>query len=112
MDPFRLIIVDGMFTITGRGFYVTPSLPVIGMTKAGYDVKPLALADTETRTIRDGDALELRRPDGTALHTILAVSHARSVSGGSSYPLRLPTSVPAADVPVGTEVWWIASGKE
>jgi hypothetical protein len=101
-----------MFTIAGNSFIVTPSLPVVKMTIAGYYLTPVAPAQTEVRKIFPGDKLELRRPDCTISPTILAVNHARSLSGKSSYPLRLPKLVTATDVPVGTEIWWIASGKE
>jgi len=58
-----------------------------------------------------GDQIELRRPDGAVLKTNLAgIEHARGLDGKSYWPLRLPPNVTEADVPAGTEIWWVAPG--
>ncbi len=112
MEPFCLIVVDGMFTITGRGFLVTPPLPVVKMTTMGFDVKPLVPAEMEGRTVCGGDHIELRRPGGSILPSIMEADHTKPIAGGSAFHLRLPKSVAPEDVPIGTEVWWTASGKK
>jgi hypothetical protein len=112
MKPFRLIVVDGMFTITGRGIIVTPSLPAGKMTLYGGEVRTGASADSDIRIVRTGDNVELRRPDGTILSSIMAINHLKPLAGGSEWGLSLPNSVPPDDVPIGTEIWWISAGKK
>jgi hypothetical protein len=100
MEPFCLIVVDGSYTITFKepkdkppAFRVTPGLPI----------------HTLPHKITVGDGLELRRPDGSVKSTILAgFEHAKHRNGTSSYPLVMPPSITAADVPVGTSIWWVA----
>ena len=112
MEPFCLIVVDGMFTITERGFIVTPSLPAGKMTLYGGEVRICASADSDIRVVRTGDNVELRRPDGTVLPSIMAINHLKPIVGGSEWGLSLPKSVPPEEVPVGTEIWWISTGKK
>jgi len=99
MEPFCLILVDGYLTISVKDkqlrLFVTPALPVHALP----------------HKIKVGDHLELRRPDGSRQPTIMAgIEHARHLDGKSSWPLALPSAITAADVPVGTEIWWIAEG--
>jgi hypothetical protein len=112
MEPFCLLVVDGIFTITGRGFIVTPRLPVAKMTAKGYDVNPVVPPASGIRIVRPGDRIELRGPNGTTLPRVMPINHAKLIDGGSAFPLRLPDSVGPEGVPVGTEIWWIAAGKE
>jgi hypothetical protein len=112
MEPFCLLVVNGIFTITGRGFIVTPSLPMAKMTAKGYAVNPVVPPASGIRIVRLGDRIELRRPNGTTLPSVMAINHAKLIDGGSASPLRLPDSAGSGDVPVGTEIWWIAAGKE
>jgi hypothetical protein len=89
-EAFHLITVQDVFVITGRkGVILAPGLP-----------RELP------RTIRAGDSIELRRPDGTRTSTIIAgIEHARMIDGKSEWPLWLPESISLNDVPVGTEGW-------
>jgi hypothetical protein len=94
--PFHLSTVEDVVVITGR--------------------KPILLLPGIPRnlqsTVRAGDEIELRRPDGTSVSTVIAgIEHARMVDGNSRWPLRLPESIGAADVPVGTEIWCLPSEK-
>jgi hypothetical protein len=96
MEPFRLIVVEDVVVITGRGFFLMPGLPV----------------NTLPHRIRVGDKIELRRPEGSCISTVIAgIEHAKLLRVGSTWPLRLPESIREGDVPVGTEVWWISSEK-
>ena len=58
-----------------------------------------------------GEALRLRRPDGSAL---VVVTGGKSIpprrephQGARTYPIQIRSSVIPADVPKGTEVWRI-----
>jgi hypothetical protein len=96
MEPFCLIIVEDVVVITRRGFFVMPGLPV----------------DTLPYKIRVGDKIELRRPNGSCISTVIAgIEQAKLIKGGSAYPLRQPESIRAVDVPIGTEIWWNLSEK-
>jgi hypothetical protein len=96
MDPFRISVVEDILRITGRSVCVLPGLPK----------EPLP------NTIRVGDVVELRRPDGTFLRTeIGGIAHARTLKGASEWPLRFPEPITEADIPIGTEIWWISSEK-
>ena len=94
-EAFRVMTVSDIVTISGKPILLFPGLP--------RDLQ---------RTIRVGDQIELRRPDGTRVSTTLAgIEHARMLNRISQWPLRLPDSISKTDVPVGTEVWWISSEK-
>jgi translation elongation factor EF-Tu-like GTPase len=80
--------VDDVFQISGRGCVVTPGIP-----KAG-DFR-----------LKVGDALLLRRLDGSELRTFL-----RGIEMGGSpdypgIPILLGAEVTKEQVPAGTEVW-------
>jgi hypothetical protein len=111
MEPFCLIVIDGMLTDTDRGFIVTPPWPVVKMTAMGYEVRPVALAEMGTRTVRLGNQIELRRTEGSLWPSIMAVDHARVIARSSTFHLRVPKSVTREDVPLNTQVWWTASGQ-
>ena len=75
-----IFTVAGTYTIEGRGIVAVASAWGAG-------------------TARIGDRVELRRPDGSTLHSIV---------GGITYPqkeLLLSGKLQRADVPVGTEIW-------
>jgi len=94
-DSFHLITVDYVLRITSRPIVLFPGLP-----------------SRLERPIGSGDEIELRRPDGTRTSTVIAdIEHASMVDGTSRWHLRMPKSTSAADVPIGTEVWWV-SGKK
>jgi hypothetical protein len=94
MEPFCIILVEGIVTIPGTGFCVWPGLPVNRLP----------------HKVRVGDKLELRRPDGSRSSTVLAgIMHANMLKDGSAWPIRFPETVRKEDVPVGTEVWWIST---
>jgi hypothetical protein len=96
MEPFLISKVEDIIRITGRPLCVFPGLPKEG----------------PPNRIRVGDQIELRRPDGTALKTNLGgIEHAKGLDGESRWPLRLPPDITEADVPTGTEIWWIALGE-
>jgi hypothetical protein len=95
MDPFLISKVEEILRITGRPLCIFPGLP-----KGG-----------PPNPIRVGDQIELRRPDGTVLKTSLAgIEHAKGLDGKSWWPLTLSPDIMEADVPIGTEIWWIALG--
>jgi hypothetical protein len=95
MEPFLISEVEDIIRITGRPLCVFRGLP-----KGG-----------PSNPIRAGDQIELRRPDGTVVKTNLGgIEHAKGLDGKSHWPLRLPTDITEADVPIGTEIWWIALG--
>jgi len=56
--------------------------------------------------LREGDPLELRRPDGSRLETeVAAIPRVRPDHPDRPFSFSLPGGVGKADVPVGTEVW-------
>lgn len=91
-EPFRLMIVDYVFQHRD-GVALFPGLNLPGLP----------------REVRCGDKLELRRPNGTRFAAVIAgIEHAERVDRSNAYPVRI-ASVGKEDVPVGTEVWWIAA---
>jgi hypothetical protein len=85
--PTLLFIVDDVFDISGRYIIPTPGVPV------------------SVSGIRNGLPIELRRPDGTVLQTVVA-----SVPMLDPYDPKRPTQIALQgitkqDVPVGTEIW-------
>jgi hypothetical protein len=57
-------------------------------------------------SLRAGDQLELRRPDGSRLETaVAAIARVRPDYPDRPFSFSLPGGVRKADVPVGTEVW-------
>ena len=91
-EPFRLMVVDYVFQ-NRDCVSVFPGLPARELPRA----------------VGVGDKVELRRPDGKQIATTIAgIEHAKKFDGSSAYPLRFPLSVCKEDVPLGTEVWWMA----
>jgi hypothetical protein len=73
----------------------------------GVLLAPGVTADDGWR-LNIGDALELRRPDGTVLHTSIAGFYhfsRRSKDEPPTLDLLLPKHICKNDVPPGTEVW-------
>jgi diaminohydroxyphosphoribosylaminopyrimidine deaminase/5-amino-6-(5-phosphoribosylamino)uracil reductase len=92
--PFLLTIVEEAFTIPGGRVVVTPAFP-----KGGLPFR-----------VSNGDLIELRRADGSSTKTnIRAIEHPKAIKGGSNWGLLLAEQVGMADVPIGTEIWWMAS---
>lgn len=88
----RLLVVEDVFTIAGRGVILAPDIELHGPA---------------TQQLR----VELRRPDGTTL-VVDALAHLPTVQPlqvppPSRYVLLLP-GLTKADVPVGTDVWLAA----
>jgi hypothetical protein len=83
--------VEDVFEITGRGCVLTP-----GVSEATPgDIK-----------VRADDAIELRRPDGSVLHTrIHALEFLDGPGKRSCVPVILPPELTKSDVPIGTEIW-------
>jgi len=95
MEPFCLFTVEFVLKLPNRPIALFPGLP-----------RELP------STIRVGDKIELRRPDGARITTTIAgIEHAKMIKGGSQWPLRLPDTVKSDDVSEGTQVWWISSEK-
>jgi hypothetical protein len=91
IEPFRLMIVDYVF-----------------QHRDGVALFPGLVMPELPREVRSGDKLELRRPNGTRFSTVIAgIEHAKRADRSSAYPVRL-ASLSKEDVPLGTEVWWIA----
>jgi len=85
-----LFTVRQTVPLRGDGVLLAPGLP------HGEDLAP-------------GEALRLRRPDGTAL---VVVTRGKSIpprrephQGRRTYPVQVRSAVVPEDVPKGTEVW-------
>jgi len=90
--PEFLFTVESLFTIFGRGVVLVPGLD-----------GPLPLR-------RIGEAIELRRPDGSSIRTSIGGLERHSTPlppGKRKYPLILPPGLGRDEVPIGTEVWTI-----
>ena len=85
--PTFLFTVDDVFEISGRGVISTPGVPI------------------SIRGIRNGLAVELRRPDGTKLEGVVAdVVMVDPYDPQRPVPIGL-RGVTKQDVPIGTEIW-------
>jgi hypothetical protein len=92
MEPFLISKVEETFTIFGRGCCVVPGVPKEGLP----------------HSVRVGDQIELRLPDGSRFQTrIGGIEHATLIKGGSQWPIRFPADVKEEYFPAGTEIWWI-----
>lgn len=85
--PTFLFTVTNVYDVAGRYIIPTPGVPV------------------SIRGIEKGLPIELRRPDGTTLRTVIA-----SVLMIDPYDPKRPTQISLQgitkqDVPVGTEIW-------
>ena len=100
MEPLFLMVVDDLYEITGRGVRRVALMPGL----------PLHMLREK---VVAGDELELRRPDGTTQRAIFtAYQIPRPVSRESNFALVISGPVDRAEVPIGTEVWWIAHAKK
>jgi hypothetical protein len=66
---------------------------------------PDGLATWDALALRPGDALEVRRPDGSRLLTKLAGNGTTTLKDDRRAHLMLPAQVKIADVPSGSELW-------
>jgi hypothetical protein len=85
----RLFVVDGTFTVFGRGIALLPGVPK-------YEPGP---------RVGPGMPIELRRPDGTVLATTIRAAEWFQTPPAPAAPLHMPPEIKKEDVPVGTEVW-------
>jgi len=88
MPPARLFVVRDVFSIAGRGLVLTPGIP------AGAPALKL------------GDAIEIRRPDGTTVSTkVGGLGLFGRALPTDSVPLLVPITGAKSQVPPGSEVW-------
>lgn len=75
-----------------------------GITGRGVVVSPGISPDDRSARVLIGDPLNLRRPDGSLLWTVV---RGMPMGGDRSkgIPVLLPERIGKADVPIGTEVW-------
>lgn len=91
----HLITVTEIVEIVGRGIFAFPPVPY-------------ALIDSQPgERLKPEDQLELRRPDGSVVRVKLCALEWPSPSRGGLI-LSLGATVTKADVPVGTEIWWLS----
>lgn len=69
-------------------------------------MKRLALLESEQ--LKEGDNLELRKPDGSVIQTA-AYGLEWVVPSGGALCLTLPPPLRKEDVPPGTEIWKVQS---
>jgi hypothetical protein len=87
-----LFEVEASFSVSGRGLFVIPGLPI---------------SDPKMPSVGVGDKIQLHTPSGNVIDTyITEISHAKT-EGGSKYPIQLLQGISKEDVPPGTEVWLI-----
>ena len=80
--PNLIFRVADTFIIQGRGVCATPGEWGVGKARVG-------------------DAIELRRPDGSSLRaSVIAISYPHQ-------DILLPVEVANNDIPAGTEVWTV-----
>jgi len=81
--------IEDTFIITGRGCVVVP----------------VALTNPDLR-VQNGDAIQLRSPNGTRLDThIVGIELIKPISGPCRVAFLLSKEVAKADVPPETEIW-------
>ena len=82
-----LIVVDDTFEFQDGTLHFSPLVPVPAL-----------------EGLKAGDPLELRRPDGTTIHTTLyGLDWPSPMSGEMGLSMNKPLT--KADVPVGSEIW-------
>lgn len=60
----------------------------------------------EQVNLRDGDPIELRRPDGSTIMTrVVGIERAIPYDPERTLAILLPVDVAKESVPIGTEVW-------
>jgi hypothetical protein len=86
-----LSTIESVFEISGRGCVIVPG---ISESVRGDLV------------VRQGAAIELRKPDGTVTRTrIVALELLSGPNRRHCTPILLPTDLSKDDLPIGTEVW-------
>ena len=89
--------VEDVFEIEGRG-----CVPVPGISES-------VLKDV---IVRRGDAIELRKPDGSSVQThVAAVEFLDRVDQTSCIAVVLPAGFSKRDIPVGTAIWLVDQQK-
>ena len=84
----RLFVVRDVFSVAGKGLILAPGIP------------PGAPA------VKLGDALEIRRPDGTVLATkVGGLGFFGRTLPTDAVPLLVPITGAKSQVPPGSEVW-------
>jgi hypothetical protein len=84
-----LFTVADSFEITGRGLVIIPGI-----------------IPRDDERFRVGDAIELRRPDGTVFHARIAgLELLNPTPPDHSIPVLMPLGISKQDAPLGTEVW-------
>jgi hypothetical protein len=87
--PSQLIVVSDIFEFQDGTLHFSPAVPI-----------PTA----DRVHLREGDRLELRRPDGSIVKTTLHGIDRLSPSNGM-VGLGLGKPLTKMDIPVGTEIW-------
>jgi len=95
MEPFLLLTVKAAFF--GRS------------TRQLTSVTPALVVRELPCSVQAGDAIELHRPHGTSVRTF--IERAVQSIDGNQLRISLPSPLRIVDVPNGTEIWWISSGK-
>ncbi|MFL6603584.1 MAG: hypothetical protein ACJ8R9_19965 [Steroidobacteraceae bacterium] len=83
---------EDVFEIAGRGCVVVPGIPFV----------------FSSATLKVGDRITLRRPDGSEIETILRGFEMGSRHPSRCIPVLLGKEVDKQMVPVGTELWTAA----
>jgi hypothetical protein len=95
MKPFFITKIEEVIRISDQRFVAVPAWPKDGLSNR----------------IFVGDQVELRPPNGASLQTKLAgFEHLLGLDRRTSWGLRFPPDIKDSDVPIGTEIWWIAEG--
>lgn len=82
--------VEDVFQLTGRGCIVAPGI----------------LHSTDAPTLRVGDVVILKRPDGSEIQTVIrGMEMGGRVLSRKSTPLLLGEEITKDMIPVGTELW-------
>jgi hypothetical protein len=89
-----LFTVADVFAIEHRGCVLVPGIPD---SSSGFP------------GIKRGVTITLRRPDGSEIQTTIKEFEMISARPRAYFatPILLPSTIKKADVPIGTEVWYI-----
>ena len=98
-EPEFMFKVEDTFTISGRGVCL------------------IGLRYTQLGRLGKGDAVELKRPDGTCIRSEVAgvewratYAEPRPPMEERRFPVLLSPPLSKADIPIGTEVWLVEKG--
>ena len=93
----RLSIVEESFNLETGGCFLTPGIPV----------------DRKTLKIKVGETIELRRPDGHVIKTMIeGLMMVCRTPEAPPIPIALPKRFRKEDIPVGTEIWIEMEGRQ